>query len=89
MNTVSKAIYRVACVELALASPDGLSIDAHAEKMGIAGRTIRRTVEDLIDLGIEIERERVGYRIIYRLVHPKRGGVLRPSIAAQIAAMGE
>ncbi len=89
MNTVSKAIYRVARVEQALASHDGLAVDLLAEAMGIHARTIRRTVQDLVDLGIEIERERSHPHVVYRLVRPKEGGVLRPAIAAQISAMEE
>lgn len=89
MNTVSKAIYRVARVEQALASSEGLIFEVLAEEMGIHARTIRRTVQDLVDLGIEIEREQQHPHYVYRLARPKQGGVLRPSIAAQISAMKE
>jgi predicted transcriptional regulator len=72
-------------VELALASKDGLHIETLASSLGINGRTIRRTVEDLIDLGVEITKERVGNNVIYRLANPRQGGVLRPVMAERIA----
>ena len=84
-NKVAVSVKRVALVELALASKDGLHIETLANAMGVHNRTVRRTVEDLIDLGVEITKERVGNNVIYRLANPRQGGVLRPVMAERIA----
>jgi predicted DNA-binding transcriptional regulator YafY len=84
-KTIEKAIYRTAIIELALASQAGLVIPEIAAQLEVNPRTIRRALNDLINLGIDIEKERSSYWVRYHLVDKKKGGMLRPEMAQAIA----
>lgn len=84
-KTIEKAIYRTALIELALASPTGLVIPEIALQLEVNPRTIRRALNDLVGLGVDIEKRRTSYWVSYHLLDKKQGGMLRPSMAQAIA----
>jgi predicted DNA-binding transcriptional regulator YafY len=84
-KTIEKAIYRTAIIELALASQTGLVIPEIASQLEVNPRTIRRALNDLVILGIDIEKKRSSYWVSYHLVDKKQGGMLRPVMAQAIA----
>lgn len=84
-KTIEKAIYRTAIIELALASQTGLVIPEIAAQLEVNPRTIRRALNDLVILGIDIEKKRSSYWVSYHLVDKNQGGMLRPVMAQAIA----
>jgi len=68
-----------------LASPGGLILPEMAAQLEVNPRTIRRALNDLINLGIDIEKKRASYWVSYHFTDKKHGGMLRPEMAQAIA----
>lgn len=84
----SDALARVADIESRLRSKEGLDIKLAAEEMGICPRTVRRVVEDLMALGIEVHREGRREERVFRVPRSSKR-LVDPMFARRLAEWRE
>lgn len=84
-NGLAKSLRRVAAIELALRSRDGLHVPHLADELGVDARTIRRHLDDLESLGVPIVKQFRDGLAIHSLDRRSRG-VFAAGFAAAIVA---